>query len=155
MVFLTTDSLPRWLTGKEPTCQCRRHRDMGSIPGSGRSLRRGHSNPIQYSCLENPTDRGVWWVTVHGVTKSQTQLSMRMRAHTHSLSLSHTHSHRVSGRQTISKSHYSGKKQGLDLKFFQPPTSFHLSQFNLFHERKLGPHEKRPGRERQTPTVSV
>ena len=46
---------------------------MGSIPGSGRSPGRGHSNPLQYSCLENPMDRGAWWATVHGATQSQTQ----------------------------------------------------------------------------------
>ena len=47
-------------------------RDMGSIPGSGRSLGRGHGNPLQYSCLENPMDRGVQPTTVHRVTKSRT-----------------------------------------------------------------------------------
>ena len=35
----------------------------------------GNGNPLQYSCLDNPTDRGAWWATVHGITKSQTQLS--------------------------------------------------------------------------------
>ena len=49
--------------------------DPGSIPGSGRSPGGEHGNPLQYSCLENPMDRGAWWATVHGVTKSQTQLS--------------------------------------------------------------------------------
>ena len=44
----------------------------GSIPGSGRSLGEGYGNPLQYSCLENPMDRGAWWAMVHGVTKSQT-----------------------------------------------------------------------------------
>ena len=44
-------------------------RDMGSIPGSGRSPGEGNGNPLQYSCLENPTDR-VWNATVHGVTES-------------------------------------------------------------------------------------
>ena len=47
-------------------------RDMGSIPGLGRPPGGGHGNPLQYSCLENPMDRGVWWATVHGVTKNQT-----------------------------------------------------------------------------------
>ena len=47
-------------------------RDPGSIPGLGRSSGEGHGNPLQYSCLENPTDRGVWWATIHGVAKSQT-----------------------------------------------------------------------------------
>ena len=43
--------------------------------GLGRSPGGGHGNPLQYSCLENPTDRGAWWTTVHGVTNSQAQLS--------------------------------------------------------------------------------
>ena len=47
-------------------------RDMGLIPGSGRSPGRGNTNPLQYSFLENPMDRGAWWATVHGVPKSQT-----------------------------------------------------------------------------------
>ena len=49
-------------------------RDAGSIPGSGRSPREGNGTPLQYSCLENPMDRGAWWATVPGVTKSWTQL---------------------------------------------------------------------------------
>ena len=49
--------------------------DMDLTLGSGRSLRGGNVNPLQYSCLENPMDRGLWWATVHGVTKSQAQLS--------------------------------------------------------------------------------
>ena len=50
-------------------------RDMGSIPGLGNSPGGGNGNPLQYSCLENPMDRGAWWATVHGVAKSQTLLS--------------------------------------------------------------------------------
>ena len=49
-------------------------RDMGSVPGSGRSPGGGHSNPLQYSCLKNPMDRGAWQATVHRVEKSRTQL---------------------------------------------------------------------------------
>ena len=49
--------------------------DLGSIPGLGRSPGEGNSNPLQYSCLENPMDQGAWWATVHGVTKSWTRLS--------------------------------------------------------------------------------
>ena len=45
-------------------------RDMGSIPGSGRFPGGGHGNPLQYSYLENPMDRGAWWATVHGFVKS-------------------------------------------------------------------------------------
>ena len=49
-------------------------RDMGSVPGSGRLPGGGHGNPLQYSCLENPMDRGTWRATVHKVAKSWTQL---------------------------------------------------------------------------------
>ena len=49
-------------------------RDMASVPGLGRSSGGGHGNPLQYSCLENPMDRGAWLATVHRVAKSQTQL---------------------------------------------------------------------------------
>ena len=48
--------------------------DAGSIPGSGRSPGGGHGNPLLYSCLENPMDRGAQWATVCGVAKSQEQL---------------------------------------------------------------------------------
>ena len=50
-------------------------RDVGSIPGSGRSPGVGNGNLLQYSCLEYSMDRGAWWATVRGVAKSQTQLS--------------------------------------------------------------------------------
>ena len=46
--------------------------DAGLIPGSGRSPGRGHGNTLQYSCLENPMDRGAWWAIAHGVAKGQT-----------------------------------------------------------------------------------
>ena len=49
--------------------------DPGSIPGLGRSPGEGHGNPLQYSCQENPVDRGAWWATVDGVAKSRTRLS--------------------------------------------------------------------------------
>ena len=49
--------------------------DLGSIPGSGRSPGEGNGNPLQYSCLENPMDRGAWQAIVHGVPKSRTRLS--------------------------------------------------------------------------------
>ena len=63
---------PGGLEGKASACGVE---DPGSIPASGRSPGEGNGNPLQYSCLENPMDRGAWWATVHGVTKSQTQLS--------------------------------------------------------------------------------
>ena len=49
--------------------------DLGSVPGLGRFPGKGNGNPLQFSCLENPMDRGAWWATVHGVSKSQTELS--------------------------------------------------------------------------------
>ena len=57
-------------------------RDVGSIPGSGRSSGEGNGNLLQYCCLENSMGRGAWWGTVHGVTKSWTLLSM----HAHHIS---------------------------------------------------------------------
>ena len=48
---------------------------LGLTPGSGRSSGEGNGNPFQYSCLENPMDRGVCWAVVHGLTKSRIQLS--------------------------------------------------------------------------------
>ena len=56
--------------------------DPGSIPGYGRSPEEGNGNPLLYSCLGNPMDRGAWWATVHGVAKTPCE-------HTH------THTHRI------------------------------------------------------------
>ena len=58
--------LPRWLIGKRIRLQCRRLEFkpwVGKIPGEG------NGNPLQYSCLDNPMDRGAWWATVHRVAK--------------------------------------------------------------------------------------
>ena len=60
---------------KNPPAKDGGARDVGSIPGSGRSLGVGNGNPLQHSCLENSMDREAWRATVHGVTNSQTQLS--------------------------------------------------------------------------------
>ena len=54
------------MVGKESACNAG---DLGSIPGSGRSPGEGNGNPLQYSCLENPRDRGAWQATVHGVSR--------------------------------------------------------------------------------------
>ena len=62
------------LTAKNLPANAGDARDVGSIPGSGRSPGGGHGNSLQYSCLENPMDRGAWWVTVHGVSESQARL---------------------------------------------------------------------------------
>ena len=63
---------PGGTSGKEPACNAGDIRDTGLIPGWGRFLEGRHGNPLQYSCLENPMDRGAWQATVRGVTKSQT-----------------------------------------------------------------------------------
>ena len=63
-----------WLGGKDSACNVGDARDVGFIPGSGRYPGGGNGNPLQYSCLENPMDRGIWWAIVHRVTQSQTQL---------------------------------------------------------------------------------
>ena len=65
--------------GKESACNAG---DAGLIAGSGRSPEGGHGNLLQYSCLENSMDRGVWQTTVYRVAKSQTQLK-QLNTHTH------------------------------------------------------------------------
>ena len=60
------------LSGKESACKAGDEGDRSSIPGPGRAPGGGHGNPLQYSCLQNPMDRGAWWATVHRVSKSQT-----------------------------------------------------------------------------------
>ena len=74
--FPSPQKLPRDLPcgsdTKESACNAG---DPGSIPGLGRSSGEGNGNPLQYCCVENPTDRGAWWATVRGVTQTPTQLS--------------------------------------------------------------------------------
>ena len=66
------DTFPGGLADKESACNVG---DLGLIPGSGKSPGEGNGNPLQYSCLENPMDRAIWKVTVHGAAKSRTRLS--------------------------------------------------------------------------------
>ena len=78
--FCGASPVAQWV--QNPPAMQEMHPDMGLIPGLGRSLGREYGNPLLYSCLENPIDRGAWWATVHGVTKSRTwlkQLSMHTR----------------------------------------------------------------------------
>ena len=72
MVLNISVGFPGGSDGKEPACNSG---DPDSIPGLGRSPGKGNGNPLQYSCLENPMDRGAWPATVHGVAKSWTWLS--------------------------------------------------------------------------------
>ena len=60
------------LLAKNPSANAGDLRDVGLIPGTGRSPGGGHGNPLQYFCLENPMDIGAWWATGHRVAKSQT-----------------------------------------------------------------------------------
>ena len=73
--------------GKESACNAG---DAGLIPGWGRSPGEGNGYPLQYACLEKSMDRGAWWATVHGITKSRTRLNS---SHTHT----HTHTHTWGG----------------------------------------------------------
>ena len=70
--LLFLERFPGGSAGKESACNAG---DLGSVPGLGRSPGEGNSHPLQYSCLENPMDRGDCWVTVCEVAKSQTRLS--------------------------------------------------------------------------------
>ena len=65
------------LVVKNPPASAADARDMGSMPGSGRSPGGGSGNLLQYSCLKNSMEGGAWQATVHGVAKSRTQLSTR------------------------------------------------------------------------------
>ena len=72
-------------TGKEPACQFRRHKRRWFDSWIRKTPGGGHDNPLQYFCLENPTDRGTWWAAIHRVTKSWTwlkRLSMHAGRHT-------------------------------------------------------------------------
>ena len=62
------------LVVKDPPANAGDKRDAGSVPGLERTPGGGHGNPLQYSCLENPMDRGAWQTAVHGVTLSRTRL---------------------------------------------------------------------------------
>ena len=66
---------------KNPPANVGHARHTVLIPGSGRFPGERNGNPLQYSCLENPMDRGAWWATVHGVAKSQTRLNNLANIH--------------------------------------------------------------------------
>ena len=70
------EAYPYSSVGKESACSAG---DSGSIPGSGRSPGEGNGNPLQYSCLENPMDRGAWWAMVHGVARVGHDLAAKER----------------------------------------------------------------------------
>ena len=72
LISSTSSDFPSGSDGKASTYNMA---DLGQIPGSGRFHGEGNGNPLQYSCLENPMDRGAWQVPVHGVAQSGIQLS--------------------------------------------------------------------------------
>ena len=75
---------------KNPLANAEDIRDVGSIPELRRSPGGGHSNPLQYSCLENPLDRGTWWDTAHGVAKNWTRLKQLITQYIASIHTRHT-----------------------------------------------------------------
>jgi len=75
MEYIFNSSVQFGSLGKESSCNAGDAGAPGSNPGSGRSLEGGHGKPLQYSCMENPMDRGTWHATVQRVAKSQTQLT--------------------------------------------------------------------------------
>ena len=117
--------LLRWYSlfdadGKESACSAG---DLGMIPGSGRSPGEGNGYPLQYSCLENSMERGAWWATVQGVTKSQTRLTYRytdMRdTHTHTVckqcAYTDTRTHNKTNREHLGRAHKQGQKFCLNI----------------------------------------
>ena len=99
-------------------CQGRRCKRCGFYPGLGRSPGGGNGNPLQYSCLEHPMDRGAWQTTVHGITKGQTQLSMRARSWSHPLFYQLKQGH---PKTKLNKSGNCNRKIGTLFDGFQSP----------------------------------
>ena len=78
LIYFHILGFPGGVVVKNPPANAGDARDGGSIPGWGRSPKVGNGNPLQYSCLENPLDRGAWWATVYRVAKSQMWLTTYM-----------------------------------------------------------------------------
>ena len=121
------------LVVKNPSTNAGDVRDMGSIPGSGRSPG-GHGNPLQCSYLENPMDRGTWQATAHRVAMSQTRLKqLSMRAHT-TQKQAHTHKKQTcgcsqGGRHGGGKYWECGIIQRVDKQ--QGPTAYHRELYSV------------------------
>ena len=99
---------------KNPSANVGDMRDASSIPGLGRLPGGGHGNLLQYSCLENPMDRGAWQTTVHGVARSQTQLKLLSTyAQNGSNILWKTYTHLAKAH--FKQRHEAGKAPGLSI----------------------------------------
>ena len=86
------------LSGKESACSAEAKGDAGSVPGLGSFPGVEHSNPLKYSCLKNPMDRGAWWARVHGIARVGhnlvTKLPPHIYTHTYSYIQTHTLTHK-------------------------------------------------------------
>ena len=125
---------PESTSGKEPACQCRRRKRHGFDLWSGRSLGGEHGNPLQYSYLENPMDRGTWRATVHRITKSQTWLKWLSMHEYINLQRPKNHFSQCSKVQSQSKNSPTGPNQPFTkvpqleaLRFYLNSSIFHNS----------------------------
>ena len=115
---------------KNPPARAGDARDMDSIPGWGRSPGVWNGNPLQYFWLENSMNRGAWWATVHGVTKSQTWLSDWVRTHTQG---NHVISNVISNCQTVFQivvPYYSSSVRVTWAPVFTTAVTFNFSDSN-------------------------
>ena len=76
-----SSGLPKWLSGKESTYQCRRHKRCRFYPWVRKISGGGNSNPLQYSCQDNPMDRRAWWTIVHGFAELDMTEHLSMHAY--------------------------------------------------------------------------
>ena len=106
--------LPGGASHKEPTYLCRRHKRHGFDPWVGKMSWRKAWQPTQYSCLENPMDRGAWWAIVHRVAKSWTWhnwLSMHTHTHTHIRICIYVHTHIINSLSVYTHAHRERKRK--------------------------------------------
>ena len=122
---------------KNPPASAGNTGDASSIPGSGRSPGGGNGNPLQYSFLENPMDRGAWQATVHGITKSQTWLGdWTQSTHTHISK----HTCNESQPDVMSEVTYGGYSTNVDSDLPISPCSPIWSPLKMFETLQTLPH---------------
>ena len=118
--------LPAWwlIISKESSSNAG---DMGSVPWSGINPEERHGNPLQYSCLKNPTDRGTWWAIVHGAAK-ELDLTERLNTNTHTRTHTHTHIHNMA---ELKKHYAKWKESGMK-------RHIHIIRFQLYEMYRMG-----------------